>query len=279
MENKTFTSQIKEELISRNFKKQDKLNLLSGFLATAKYENKYAKLIFNNKLLLEFLKNILVEFNIQFKQERKNNILINIEKFENTKLKFERDYFSGIFLSSGSISNFKSLSNHLELKFYDFEKAIECLNTLNKYNLEFKLLKRQNHFLIYVKKIEHICDFLKAIEAINSYYQLEEYKIERDYYNNINRITNFDIYNQQRIANANIQFLENYEFIVKNKLNIFFTKDEMKFFKIKKNNLDSSLMDLVKLIAKLNIKKSRSSLNHSLIKLKNIVNKYKIKKN
>ncbi|ENY53935.1 DNA-binding protein WhiA [Metamycoplasma alkalescens] len=278
MQNKTFTLQIKEEIINRPLKKQEKLNLLSGIFATAKIENKFAKLIFNNKDLFEFVKNLLQEFNISFRQNHKNDFLIDIATFENQKLKFERDYFSGIFLASGSISNFESLSNHLELKFYDFNKALECLMTLNKYNLEFKLLKRNNKYLIYLKKIENICDFLKAIEAINSYYQLEEYKISRDYYNNINRITNFDIYNQQRIANSNTLFLENYDFVMKNKLSNLFKKEELDFFKIKKNNLDCSLSELVILLEKNNIKKSRSSLNHTLIKLKNKVNKYKAKK-
>ncbi|WP_427902989.1 DNA-binding protein WhiA [Metamycoplasma alkalescens] len=278
MQNKTFTLQIKEEIINRPLKRQEKLNLLSGIFATAKIENKFAKLIFNNKDLFEFVKNLLQEFNISFRQNHKNDFLIDIATFENQKLKFERDYFSGIFLASGSISNFESLSNHLELKFYDFNKALECLMTLNKYNLEFKLLKRNNKYLIYLKKIENICDFLKAIEAINSYYQLEEYKISRDYYNNINRITNFDIYNQQRIANSNTLFLENYDFVMKNKLSNLFKKEELDFFKIKKNNLDCSLSELVILLEKNNIKKSRSSLNHTLIKLKNKVNKYKSKK-
>ncbi|PWC08813.1 Uncharacterized protein conserved in bacteria [Mycoplasmopsis arginini] len=281
MENKTFTQEIKEELISRPLKKQDKLNLLSGIFATSKQENSYFKLIINNKSIFDFIKNLLEQLNISFTQEHKNDLLIDITTFNNLKPKYERDYFSGIFLASGSISNFESPSNHLELKFYDLDKAIECLTTLNKYNLEFKLLKRQNKFLIYLKKIDHICDFLKAIEAINSYYQLEEYKIERDYYNNINRITNFDIYNQQRIANANTLFLENYDYVIKNKLTSLFTKEELKFFKIKKANLDSSLSDLVKLLAENQIFKSRSSLNHALIKLKNKVLKYhsKLSKN
>ncbi|ENY69027.1 Hypothetical protein, putative sporulation regulator WhiA [Metamycoplasma auris 15026] len=279
MEEKTFSFQIKNEIIRRPLKKQEKLNLLSGIFATAKIENNEATIIFNNKDVLDFLINLLNEFNIEFSKLKKNELFIHLKKFSNPKLKFERDYFSGIFLSSGSISNFKSLSNHLELKFYDFNKASQCLSILNKYALEFKLLKRNNRFIIYLKKIEHICDFLKAIEAINSYYQLEEYKISRDYYNNINRITNFDIYNQQRIADANTLFLENYDFIIKNKLKFLFSKDELYFFKLKKNNLDSSLNELVRLLANNNIIKSRSSLNHSLIKLKNKVKKYKVDTN
>ncbi|WP_111518843.1 DNA-binding protein WhiA [Metamycoplasma auris] len=279
MSDRTFTFQIKNEIIQRPLKKQEKLNLLSGIFATSKIKNDEATIIFNNKNLLNFLIDLLNEFKIPFNHLRKNELLIKLSSFFNPKLKLERDYFSGIFLSSGSISDFKSLSNHLELKFYAFDKAMECLSILNKYDLEFKLLKRNNRFIIYLKKIEHICDFLKAIEAINSYYQLEEYKISRDYYNNINRITNFDIYNQQRIADANTLFLENYDFIIKNKLKSLFSKDELYFFKVKKNNLDSSLSELVRLLAQHNLIKSRSSLNHALIKLKNKVKKYNQDKN
>ncbi|MGX9339263.1 DNA-binding protein WhiA [Mycoplasma sp. 1890] len=277
MGNKTFTQTIKEEIINRPLKKQDKLNLLSGVFATSKIEENAFKLIINNKIIFEFIKQLLVEQSIPYFLERKNEFVIEIADFYNGKLKYEREYFSGIFLASGSVSNFESSSNHLELKFYNFDNALQCLTILNKYNLEFKLLKRENKFLIYLKKIEHICDFLKAIETVNSYYQLEEYKIERDYFNNINRITNFDIYNQQRIANANIQFLENYDFVQKNNLTFLFTKQELAFFKIKKNNLDSSLSNLVELLASKKIYKSRSSLNHSLIKLRTFVKKYSSK--
>ncbi|WP_330463457.1 DNA-binding protein WhiA [Metamycoplasma gateae] len=271
---KTFTQEIKQELINRPLTRQEKLNLLSGVFATANIEKNVAKLIFNNKILSKYIINLLDEFQIKHDSRRRNDLIIDLSTFKNINIKYERDYFSGIFLASGSISSFESASNHLELKFYSFDKALECLITLNNYDLEFKLLRRDNKFLIYLKKIENICDFLKAIEAINSYYQLEEYKIERDYFNNINRITNFDIYNQQRIANANTLFLANYDFIIKNKLTNLFTKEELQFFKIKKANLDSSLVDLVELLAQKNIYKSRSSLNHTLIKLKNKVHKY-----
>ncbi|AZZ65627.1 DNA-binding protein WhiA [Metamycoplasma phocicerebrale] len=275
MKNKTFTLTIKEEIIRRPLKKQEKLNLLSGIFATSKIDNENYLLIFNNKELFNFIIELLKEFNVEFYNERKNELLIKIKSFNNPKLKMERDYFSGIFLSSGSVSDFKTSFNHLELKFYNHDKAIESVDILNKYNLNFKIIVRQNRYIIYIKKIENICDFLKAIEAINSYFKLEEYKIERDYFNNINRITNFDIYNQQRIANANTLFLENFDFIIKNKLTSYFSKEEIKFFKLKKKNLDSSLSDLVTLLTNENIIKSKSSLNHALIKLKKIVEKYK----
>ncbi|MBN4089305.1 DNA-binding protein WhiA [Mycoplasma enhydrae] len=274
MENKTFSLTIKEEIMNRPLKRQEKMNLLSGIFATSKIEQGEFKLIINNKDLYTFVRKILDELNVKYYQPHKNEFCIIKATFLNSKLKMERDYFSGIFLSSGSVSNFKSLSNHLELKYYDFSIASECVKILNKYNLNFKLIKRDKKYITYIKKIENICDFLKAIEAINSYFKLEEYKIERDYLNNINRITNFDVYNQQRIANANVVFLKNLEFIEQNNLISYFGIDEMKFFNIKKKNLDLSLTDLASILEEHNIVKSRSSLNHSLIKLKKIVAKY-----
>ncbi|MBN0970422.1 DNA-binding protein WhiA [Mycoplasma phocoeninasale] len=271
----SFAFEVKKEIINRKLTKSQKLGLLSGILATTKIQKNLSYIIINNKEVFNYLKTLLLELKIKYESPRKNAFLINLNSFRHHNFKKERDYFSGIFLASGSINNSNSVQNHLELKFYELSYAEDALDILNKHDMNFKLHVRKGRYLIYIKRLEDICDFLKAIDAIDAYYRFEDSIIERDFFNNVNRITNFDIYNQQRIANANIVFLDNYDYIKNNHLDANFTRDEMIFFELKKNNIDLSLNDLVFHLNKYKIIKSRSALNHSLIKLKKVVNKFK----
>ncbi|TPR53896.1 DNA-binding protein WhiA [Metamycoplasma neophronis] len=271
----SFAWKIKQEIIHHNLKNSDKKNLLSGIIATSNFNDEVATFIINNELVFSYITNLLRSLNVTYTNPRKNSFAIDLKTFHNNNLKKERDFFSGIFLASGSISDLSTTSNHLELKFYNEKAARDNLEILINHNLSFKLLNRNGRYFLYCKKIENICDFLKAIEAIDSYYEFEDSKIERDYYNNINRITNFDFYNQQRIADANMTFMQNLEFIKTNNLEHLFNPDELYFFDLKIENIDSSLSELSSILKSKNIAKSRSSLNHSLIKLKKIVSKYK----
>jgi len=54
------------------------------------------------------------------------------------------------------------------------DNYISLIQLLNTYNLNFKLLKRKYAYIIYAKKIENICDFLKAIEVYQAYLNFEE---------------------------------------------------------------------------------------------------------
>ncbi|AZG68480.1 DNA-binding protein WhiA [Mycoplasma struthionis] len=279
MENKeklSFSLQIKKEIMAKQLNKKQMLNLLSGIFDSFQNENNKIKITLLNKEIFDFISILLDLFNLEYSKVKKNVLEINLDNFKNENLKKERDYFGGIFLVSGSINDLKSSSNHLEMKFSLEKNAKAAIEILSHYGFDFKLLKRSNRYFIYIKKIEQICDFLKAIETIESYYLLEESKIRKDYYNNINRITNFDMYNQKRIANANVLFINAYQFLEKNLalLKNEFSKNELAFFKLKANNLDASLEELSSILKTKNINKSRSSLNNALIKLKKVYQKF-----
>ena len=165
-------------------------------------------------------------------------------------------------------------------KFFNENIAIESMNILNTYNLNFKLLKRKYTYVIYAKKIENICDFLKAIEVYQAYLNFEETKISRDFTNNINRLTNFDYYNQEKIAYTNSLFLDNFSYIKKHNHEDLFNKNELIFYELKEQNLDLSLSDLVFKMKEKKIHISKSSLNRYLKKLNDFVlkNRYNSEK-
>ena len=269
--NQSFSLLIKNEIIKRKYKKDEEQALICGILASSLNENGYAYLIINNNNILKYIYDLFNRNNLDFELVNKNKLKVFVDCINCSNIKKQKEYFSGIFLKSGSISNINSVSYHLELKFFDRDIAIESMNILNKYGLEFKLLKRKYAYIIYVKKIENICDFLKAIEAYQAYLNFEETKISRDFTNNINRLTNFDYYNQEKIANANSLFLENYKYIKQFNCEDLFNENELIFYQLKEDNLDLSLSDLVLKIKSKKINRSKSTLNRYLKKLNDFV--------
>lgn len=248
---------------------------MAGIIYCCSVKNNEAKLVINNIKIRTYILNICNELKISYTYTKKNEISINTNFLANISVKYQGKFFAGLFLSSGSIINGRT--NHLELKFNDLINAENALSILNSHGLEFKKIIRKQKIIIYLKKIENICDFLKAIETIESYYLFEDGKIQRDFYNSANRITNLDVYNQERIVKANLEFIKNYQFIKENNLLDEFSVEELTLFELKLNSLDSSLNELSLLLETKNIKKSRSALNHFLIKLKKITKKYQKK--
>ncbi len=115
-----------------------------------------------------------------------------------------------------------------------------------------------------------IADFLRAIRTSISLMEFEDARIERDFRNNLNRYSNLDIYNQEKLSKASTAHLKNYEYVVENNLLNNFKKNEITFFETKKKNPYSSLSELVMILERKGIKKTRAGLNHWLIKLKKV---------
>lgn len=269
--NQSFSLLIKQEIIKRKYKKSEEKALICGILASSLHENNYAYLIINNYEVFLYINDLLKRNDVEFELINKNKFKVSLGSLDCLTIKKQKEYFSGIFLKSGSINNINSVSYHLELKFFNENIAIESMNILNTYNLNFKLLKRKYTYVIYAKKIENICDFLKAIEVYQAYLNFEETKISRDFTNNINRLTNFDYYNQEKIAYTNSLFLDNFSYIKKHNHEDLFNKNELIFYELKEQNLDLSLSDLVFKMKEKKIHISKSSLNRYLKKLNDFV--------
>ncbi|WP_412031513.1 DNA-binding protein WhiA [Metamycoplasma buccale] len=275
----SFSFFIKKEILTVKLNNDETLSMLNGIFATSSYKDNQMIITINNDEIYSFIKNKLAYLNIIFFQPKSNQLLINKNDVYKKNLLKQQHYFSGVFLASGSISDISSTNYHLEINYLNKDLALEDLVILNEHNLNFKFIERKNKFVLYLKKIENICDFLKAIGTYNAYLTFEEQKIERDFSNNINRLTNFDYYNQERIAKSNANFIENYNYMIEHQLEDLFSNKELTFFKLKINHLDFSLNELKKELEKSNIKKAKPTLSHYINKLQSIVQKYKSKLN
>ncbi|TNK95164.1 DNA-binding protein WhiA, partial [Mycoplasmopsis pullorum] len=119
-------------------------------------------------------------------------------------------------------------------------------------------------------------DFLAAIGAKKSYFELQDIKINRDLDNSINRINNIDFSNLTKSVKSSLNYSKMINFVLENNIEHLFSAEQLIFFDLKLNYPESSLQDLSLILSENhNIFISKSGLNHWLIKLKQVYKMYK----
>lgn len=117
-----------------------------------------------------------------------------------------RAYLAGAFLSCGSVNNPETSNYHLEMSFIEKEFAKFIADKMNDFELNAKIIKRRNKYIVYLKSSEKIGDFLRAIGASQSVMNFESTRIDRNMSNTVNRWNNCDIANEiKSMATANKQ--------------------------------------------------------------------------
>ncbi len=118
----------------------------------------------------------------------------------------KRAYIAGAFLSCGSVNNPETSNYHLEMSFNEEEYANFIASLINSFDLNAKVIKRRNKYVVYLKSSEKIGDFLRAIGASQSVMNFESTRIDRNMSNTVNRWNNCDIANEVKtLATANRQ--------------------------------------------------------------------------
>lgn len=70
-----------------------------------------------------------------------------------------RAYLAGAFLSCGSVNNPETSNYHLEMSFNEEEFAQFISKIMNDFELNAKMIKRRNKYVVYLKSSEKIGDF------------------------------------------------------------------------------------------------------------------------
>ena len=94
----------------------------------------------------------------------------------------------------------------------DFALFIEEL--MNRYELNAKVIKRRNKYVIYMKSAERIGDFLRAIGASQSVMDFEMTRIDRSMANTVNRWNNCDIANEVKAMSASTAQIEDIAYVI-----------------------------------------------------------------
>ena len=183
----SFTSTIKNELVSIELSKLEQLSELSGFLRNSIESDKKLNITTENasiaRLIFNRLKNnydALIRVSVKKGYNYNKNYIYNLEVYKNDYIIIndlsldtnipdiyliddedsKRAYLRGVFLACGSINDPKKSRYHMEFSFNDYEYSNFINNLLESYNLNSKILKRESRYIVYVKESEKIGDFL-----------------------------------------------------------------------------------------------------------------------
>ncbi len=113
-----------------------------------------------------------------------------------------RAYLAGAFIAYGSCNAPTRSNYHLEISLLELGYANYIVSLLKRFNIEAKISKRRNRYIVYIKKAESIADFFRLIGAQESLMNFENSRINRDFFNNIVRLDNCEIANEMKSLNA-----------------------------------------------------------------------------
>lgn len=181
-----------------------------------------------------------------------------------------KSFLKGLFLSCGGCfvpSRNESIGYHLELTFSHSKTAEKIAETLSKFGINAKIIRRKESFVLYLKSADEIKDFIALLSASKSVLTLSNIIIEKELSNNSNRQANCDIGNVNRQIGASIKQIEAIDKIEKTIGLKNIKKELFEVAKARKEFADDSLEELAE---RLNI--SKSCLNHRLRKIIQISN-------
>lgn len=117
-------------------------------------------------------------------------------------------FLAGAFLAAGSLNDPKSTSYHLEitLNAEAYAKALSKFwNKITAHSFHSKIVKRRNKTVVYLKRSDEISNFLILIGAKESCLEFENVRIDRDFANQTNRLSNLDSANMGKTIKSSDQ--------------------------------------------------------------------------
>lgn len=180
-------------------------------------------------------------------------------------------YLRGAFLVSGSVNDPKKAEYHLEIYSENSDTILKIQRLMNFIDMDAKITKRRKGYIVYLKDVNKIEDFLRYIGASQTVFEFEDIRIKRDFNNSINRILNCEIANERKtIVAANSQ-LEDIELI--EKYHIRLNDKLLQVIHLRKTYPDASLMELIDEYEALYGETiTKSGLNHRFKKIKDLAN-------
>ena len=232
----SFTSQVKEELVSNSYPSGDRLRaLLSAYIRingslVFRHKRTLLQLNMENAKIAQFIyKNIndIYKTNAELIVKERNNLnksrsyMIEIDEsseeiMSDLEISFlegkisknivKNDdtisgYLAGAFLAAGSVNSPVTSNYHLEIALNSENYAKWLAKLFARYknsNIEPKIATRRDQYVLYFKKSDQISNFLIMIGAVSSCLEFEDVRADRDLNNSYNRLTNMDTANMKR---------------------------------------------------------------------------------
>lgn len=207
-------------------------------------------------------------------EEKDNTLNVNLSFYGNITKKecCLRAFIRGLFIASGSCTlptenGSSSTGYHLEINFSHYTPALDTSNKLAEFGVLTKIVKRRDGYIVYIKSVEEIKDFIAFLPAPVSVLKLTDLIINREFSNNINRQKNCDLGNVTKQVEAAAKQISAIEKIEKT-IGLESLKQDLALTaKARKEFSEDTLMELAE---RLDV--SKSCLNHRLRKIVCIAN-------
>ncbi len=191
-----------------------------------------------------------------------------------------RIYLRGVFLSCGSINDPKKSRYHLEFSVDNYKYAQFIKEKINIYDLNSKVIKRENCYMIYVKEAEKIGDFLRMINAISALLYFEDIRIYRDHKNMTNRLNNCEQANVDKIIETSNNQVKDIE-LIESVGGLDLLDEKIKLAaKYRLKYKDASLLELSQIMSiETGTKITKSGIHHRFNKIKKMASVIRNKEN
>jgi len=313
MKNKTTFSQlVKEEVTNENdFSFERRKAFLSAYLRingvlVFKNKNTIVKLKTDNSKIAKYVYSLLKKAEISKdisldyvkKNPTKTSYVIEIGEDSDQLLEaLDVDYFegkipkeiayndetiagylAGAFLASGSCNSPSTTNYHLEISVSNENYAKWLIKLFGKYkklDLDPKLIKRRDKFVIYFKKGEQISNFLVLIGAPEGCIEFESARVKRDFINSNNRLINFDEANMRKASLIGRKQAKEIKYIddVLGIHNLHNPKKELLCY-LRMENKEITLIELAEMLSEeLGTKVTKSNVNHMFRSLHDLYEK------
>ncbi len=191
-----------------------------------------------------------------------------------------KSYLRGSFIARGFVNDPTKSDYHLEISLSDDTESIYVLRLINNFDLNAKLIKRRNNFVIYIKEVEKIKDFLRIIGITNMVFKFEEVQIQREFTNDLNRKVNSEIANEMKTLSASRQQLAYIQYLEYNYPLEKMDPKILLIMKVRKENPEASFKELIEILNNdYQEPITKSGLNHRFRKIKELAEEMKHNKN
>ncbi len=198
-------------------------------------------------------------------------IALRVNRANLSDNKCERAFVRGVFLACGSVTD-PDKAYHLELCAVHKNLCTDICNIIRDIedcSVTIKMLNRNGSYIGYVKDSEQITDLLTFMGATNSAMTVMGAKAIKQVRNAINRRTNSEIANLQKVASASAAQIKAINKLKKSGKFLTLSDELKEVARLRVEYPELSLRDMGEMLSP---KISRSGVNHRLVKLMKLAN-------
>ena len=183
----------------------------------------------------------------------------------------KRAFIRGAFLASGSISD-PTKAYHMEVVCRTQAQASQLQETMNTFEVDAKIVRRKQHYVVYLKEGAQIVDMLNVMEAHVALMNLENVRILKEMRNSVNRKVNCETANIGKTVSAAVRQVDDIRLIQERMGLSALPESLQEIAAARLENPDMPLKDLGKL---LDPPVGKSGVNHRLRRISEIAERLK----